>query len=166
MDRVLWIEDGALLDFTELAASVLVAGEYELVISTNASNAVNRLIGEQEPFDAVIVDIRIPPGDRREWIQLDRRLGRDGQPRLGIELIKAVLGADDAQVRLARRPTWISPERLAVLTVETEQELRPLLTPLGVHLVFEKHQFVSAAEEDDPLLPRIIRAILAEQGRG
>jgi DNA-binding NtrC family response regulator len=65
--KVLWVEDSARLDLPHLAAPIYMDGNYDLVVAETVSDGIAHI--QNENFDAIIVDIRIPPGDDPRWIK-------------------------------------------------------------------------------------------------
>jgi hypothetical protein len=161
--RVLWVEDAASYDLSQLAAPLIMDGGmdggYDLTIADNASDAIARL--QQSEFEAVIVDIRIPPGDDGDWIGLYYKLGKDRiGARLGRELLYAVLGHKEARIRLGdRRPAWLTPRRIGVLTVESPGELEEDLHALGIAIY--QHKTASMPVASDALL-NLVKAVISQ----
>ena len=136
--RVLWIEDGARYDLADMAAPVYMDGKYDLIIAEDASSGIDYLLGNV--FDVIIVDIRIPPGGDKKWIKLHQNSSADKiSGRLGLELLRTILGHQDAKIILGdRRPTWITPNRIGILTVENERELDVHLKKLQISVYHQK----------------------------
>lgn len=135
--KVLWIEDGALVEVSNLAGPIYTSGKYDLVIALDASDGVRKL--RQTEFDVVIVDIRIPPGDDPKWINLFSQLGFNKiQARLGRELLYSCLKPSEAKVKLGEIPKWVSPERFGILTVESYREVENDLEKLGIQVYQQK----------------------------
>ncbi len=160
--KILWIEDNAAHDLAYWAAPVYVAGGYDLSISFNASEGLTRL--QEQEFDGVIVDVRIPPGASHEWIDVYQEAAKAGvEPQLGLQLIYTVLGRDDevhTRLRscLTKRPQWIKPKHLAVLTVERrdQEEIQKCLDSIGISIFFEKR-----TDTPETILLDIIKTITA-----
>src|SRR5262245_24310008 len=134
--RVLWVEDGARYDLHELAAPVYTSGRYELHIAEDATAAVSKLTHDE--YRAVIVDIRLPPGRGPEWIPLWSRANRDKvRAQLGLQLLYAILLPQKAKIPCDPIP-WLTADRVAILTVESQSELREHLDTLGISCFTEK----------------------------
>jgi CheY-like chemotaxis protein len=137
--RILWIEDNAAQDLAYWAAPVYMAGGYDLVVAPTASEGAGRIL--ESEFDAVIVDIRLPPGPEREWIEVYNSAARMArEPQLGLELLYSVLGHRKAKVPMKARPNWVTAERFGVLTVERayQEEVTACLQDLGLKVFVEK----------------------------
>jgi DNA-binding NarL/FixJ family response regulator len=136
MNKVLWIEDNAMADLQELLAPVYVDGTYELTLAENASDAIKQLWKSE--FVAVIVDIRIPPGQDKNWQELYRTRGNSNKAaRLGLEVIRTAL-QQEASITRASPPVWLSPTRFAVFTVESGAEVEQDVRKLGVKVYRQK----------------------------
>lgn len=88
--RVLWVEDKTQLELAYLIPPVLLDGHYDLEIAHNASEVVERLgLKVQHPFDILIFDLDIPPGEWPEFKDLYTRFEPRGQgpAMLGLELL-------------------------------------------------------------------------------
>ena len=132
MKRVLWIEDNALSDLQHVVGPVLVEGRYDLVIAENASEGIAQIMDGDNSFDAVIVDVRLPPGDDPRWIKLYRDGGENRtNARLGLEIIRLLLlpNAGDKHERI---PDWVKVAKFAIFTVESQREVQKALETLNV----------------------------------
>jgi CheY-like chemotaxis protein len=155
--RVLWVEDDARFGLAQLAGPVYVHGGYDLVVASDVSTAIARL--SREIFDAVIVDIRLPPGDDRAWIELYSKEGRNKvRARLGLQLLYSLLGHQRARVHLKQRPGWLASGKLGVFTVESRPEIEEDLGALGIPVYEQKR-----ADLPDTVLLEIIERILRQQ---
>ncbi|RPH94668.1 hypothetical protein EHM69_06725 [candidate division KSB1 bacterium] len=135
--KILWIEDEATGDMSSFAGPVYASMKYEFVIAGNASEGIRRIIeAESSPFLAVIVDIRLQPGDTEEWIDYFGQRGKDPKAaRLGRELLYWLFKHEQANVKLMdKRPQWIvnQQHRFGILSVETKEELKKDLDELGI----------------------------------
>jgi DNA-binding NtrC family response regulator len=90
--KILWIEDGAFDEIAVLATPVHLTGEYQLEFALDASQAIRQL--ESQEFDAVIVDIRILPGDDPKWLNMYYATGSNKAARLGVKLLQFLLGTE------------------------------------------------------------------------
>jgi hypothetical protein len=152
--RVLWIEDNALSDLQNVLGPIYMDGHYDLVIAENASEGMSRLT--REVFDAVIVDIRLPPGEDNDWIKLynDRPYG--ARPRLGLLLLYSLFYPKEAAVNFGEMPKWIRPERFGVFSVESKAELKQDLDKLKIS-VYEQKTAATSTRIILDLLERIAR---------
>lgn len=142
--RVLWIEDQA-EEFSDMVGAVIVDGRYDLTLASNATTAAETLASRE--FHVVIVDIRLPPGYAKEWVDVflrreDKRTGN----RLGLVLLNALLRPERSPVRLPSIPHWVSPEKFGVLSVESLSELAEDLDVLGIRVVRQKTTLTSRYE--------------------
>ncbi|MDQ1351028.1 MAG: hypothetical protein QG657_1330 [Acidobacteriota bacterium] len=137
MKKILWIEDEATADMRNLAGPLYDSGQYDLVVAFNASEGERQMMKSE--FDAVVVDIRIPPGSDQRWIKLYSQSGQNKiMARLGLQLLYSLLKPEMARVKLDSRPTWITPERFGLLTVETRKEVEEDLKNLHIQVSREK----------------------------
>lgn len=156
--RVLWIEDGANAEMALAAGPVYSDGHYDLIIAPDVSEGIRYL--QDNEFDAVVVDIRLVPGNRKNWIDLNKEFGSDKvQARLGIHLLYSFLRPETAKVKLKNVPRWVRPERFGVLSVEPQAQIDADLKALGVTAYAEKN-----TAKDKNVLKDIIVKILAQHG--
>lgn len=128
--RVLWIEDSARLELTNLTGPIYFAGKYDFNMAEDVTTAVSLLLSEE--FDVVIVDIRLPPGIDPQWSKLYRRMGADKiQAQLGLKLLYWLL-SQDRSIYAQPPPNWINPLQVGVFTVESPNEIQKDLNQLNV----------------------------------
>lgn len=157
----MWIEDGALVEFAEHAVPVITSGEYDLQIAVSASDGLD-LICDPAGYEVVIVDIRLPPGYKPEWVDLFRRGGQNkAQARLGLELLYTCLGKSEAKLPSQPAPSWLRPYHLGVYTVETRRTLQPDLDRLGIGVFKQK---LGSENDSDTVLLELISDVLKMQG--
>lgn len=115
--KFLWIEDNARGDLRHLLAPVYMSGEYDPVVAPTVAEGVYRM--NHTEFAAVIVDIRLLPGNDRSWEALYNKLGREkGTARLGLCLLHSLFDPRPDDVRI-KKPDWAKDaKRFGVLTVE------------------------------------------------
>lgn len=154
--RVLWVEDGARYDLVNMAAPVYMDGHFDLVIAEDASSGIVYLL--KETFDVIIVDIRLPPGNNRDWIILHQKSGAEKvSARLGLEFLYTILGNQNAKISLGdSRPEWITPTKIGVLTVESQLELDDHLKNLQITVYYHKR-----AEMPEEILLTLIKSVIA-----
>ena len=115
--KFLWIEDNARTDLKHLLAPVYMSGKYDPVIAPTVSEGIYRM--RHAEFPAVIVDIRLLPGNDSDWETLYTKLGSEkGSARLGLHLLYSLFGPRPDDVKIEDMPKWIEPKRFGVLTVE------------------------------------------------
>lgn len=152
--RFLWIEDGATADLRHLLAPIYVDGSYDPVIALDVSEGIRRLRAVE--FEAVIVDIRIPPGDHPEWINLYNQLGKNKvRARLGLKLLTSLFRPEEDDVKISGVPVWVKPERFGVLTVESKNEVEESLSGLGITVYKQK-----TAETPKTILVEMLQALV------
>jgi hypothetical protein len=159
--RVLWVEDGARYDLVNIAAPVYMDGDYDLVIAEDASSGIAYLLSDV--FDVIIVDIRLPPGDDKEWINLHKKSGADKvSARLGLDFLYTVLGHQSAKINLGnKRPDWIVSAKIGVLTVESQLELDEHLKQLQIKVYYHKR-----VEMPEEILLKLIVDIYEQSKEG
>ena len=155
--RALWIEDGARAELSHLSGPVLYDGRIELVLAEDLTTAVEYLL--EEEFDAVVVDVRLPPGDDPYWKELHRKAGRDKvHAQLGLQLLRWLLEPGH-NTGLAAAPSWLDPKRVAVFSVDTKSEILNTLDALGIELIQQKR-----ADLPDTILRELIDRLLESRG--
>jgi hypothetical protein len=162
MRHVLWIEDEATFDLNRLAAAVNVTFRYKLTIAKTVTDALRHL-NNGVVYEAIIVDMRLLPGDDPRWARLGEH---SDHALLGKELILALLRSPKGKVQLAEEeiPKWIGVERFAVFTVEPEKELTRFLSDIGIDR--RCYQRKKASLEQTTLLDLIETVIRYSHGRG
>ncbi len=155
--RALWIEDGARSELSHLSGPVLYDGRIELVLAEDLTTAVEYLL--EEEFDAVVVDVRLPPGDDPYWKELHRKAGRDKvHAQLGLQLLRWLLEPGH-KPELAAAPSWLDAKRVAVFSVDTKSEILNTLHALGIELIQQKR-----ADLPDTILRELIDRLLESRG--
>jgi hypothetical protein len=139
--KFLWIEDNARTDLKRLLAPVFMSGKYDPVVAPTVAEGVYRM--KHAEFAAVIVDIRLLPGNDSDWEALYNKLGRDkGTARLGLCLLYSLFGPrlDDVKIEdEAGKLRWIDPKRFGVLTVEDlNGELKEALESFHIEIYEQK----------------------------
>ena len=148
--KVLWVEDSARLELRNLLGPIYMSGEYDLSLAEDATDAMRRL--QTAVYDAVILDMRIPPGADEHWIKIYREREDDkATARLGLELANWML---DGNAFPYQPPSWIKPYHVGVFTVENDPVLHARLDALKIE-VFE-HKTAGIA---DTILIKIIERI-------
>jgi DNA-binding NarL/FixJ family response regulator len=157
--RVLWIEDSAHHENTILAVPVYLSGKYDLQIALNATDGMLAL--QKHDFDAIVVDIRLPPGDDARWIDLFYNLGRSGKAaRLGLRLLRLALGEASSDWSVLFPSTARDAAKYGILTVESWNDIAGEATSLGVANYSEK------GGSDPRALLSLIERILSNRFKG
>ncbi|MEW5717707.1 MAG: hypothetical protein AB1817_03690 [Chloroflexota bacterium] len=146
---VLWIEDSARFELRNLVAQLFFGDRYDFNLAEDVTSAVNQLHARE--YDAVIMDIRLPPGIDPEWRKLYQATGFDRvHAQLGLRLLRWLLAKDNS-IHPAEPPEWIKPHHVAVFTVESKGEIQQHLDELGITVFRQK----SAGLRDTILLELI-----------
>ncbi len=154
--RVLWVEDSARLELRKLTGPIYISGEYDMNLAEDATSAVRYL--QSKEYDAVILDMRLPPGIDDYWIKLYQQRGEDkADARLGLEVARWMLNGR-ADFPFAP-PQWVKTYHVGVFTVENDAALHARLKELGIK-VFQ-HKTAGLA---DTILIEIIENIIAQRG--
>lgn len=153
--RVLWVEDSARLELRNLTGPIYIGGEYDMNLAEDATSAVSYL--QSKEYDAIILDMRLPPGIDDFWIKIYQERGEDkADARLGLELANWMFsGRPDYAFT---PPGWIERYHVGVFTVENDTNLHVRLNELGINVFQHK-----AAGLVDTILIDIITRIREEQ---
>lgn len=133
-ESILWVEDEASVELQYLYAPAVTAG-YDLHLAGDASRAIAEL--QKREYAAVIVDIRIFPGNDQRWIELYNRAGADpAAARLGFHLLRALLLPNDEGTKVEldedEIPKWLTGARCAVFSVEADSAVDDGLRSQGL----------------------------------
>ena len=153
--KVLWVEDSARLELRNLTGPIYISGDYDMNLAEDATSAVRYL--RTKEYDAVILDMRLPPGIDDYWIKVYRDRGEDkAYARLGLELANWLfIGKSDVFIP---PPEWIKPHHVGVFTVENDPALHATLNDLKIK-VFEH----KVAGLSDTILVDLIHRIQAQR---
>lgn len=159
--RVLWIEDDAETSNAYLAADVYLSGLYDLVVAVNATRGADELRRAGREFDAIIVDIRIPPGIDDRWGKIYRELFQSNKAaRLGLRLLETIFNSSAANGD--DFPEWArSRDRYGVLTIESGSEFLAELRRLEITVYRDK----AGSSKNSGLLLEMIGEIMAQRQR-
>lgn len=147
--RVLWIEDSARFELRNLVGPLFFSGKFDFNLAEDVTTAMHFL--QAKPYDALIVDVRLPPGIDNTWRNLYQQTGFDKvHAQLGLKLLRWLI-ARDASIYPEPPPDWITPHKIAVFTVESKQEIQQHLDDLGIRIFKQK----SAGLADTVLLDLI-----------
>jgi CheY-like chemotaxis protein len=154
--RVLWIEDSARLELRNLVGPVYFSGKYDFNLAEDVTSAVNLL--QAGKFDAVLVDIRLPPGMDATWRKHYRQTSSDKvRAQLGLKLLSWLLQIDPLIYPGAVPPAWIKPHHLGVFSVESPREVEKELKTLGISVYRQK-----SAGLPDTVLVELFDQLLAQ----
>jgi hypothetical protein len=154
--KALWIEDSAQLELANLTGPVFFNRNCHLTLAEDVTTAVNLLSTDR--FEAMVVDIRLPPGRDGRWGDQYRRSGSDKvSAQLGLKLLQWLLGGDRT-IMPDDPPSWVTPQQFGVFTVESRGEIQRYLDPLGIKVFQEKNAAIS-----DNTLDELIGRLLAQQ---
>lgn len=136
--KFLWIEDNARTDLKELLAPLYMDGRYYPIVAPTVAEGVYQM--KRTQFDAVVVDIRLFPGNDKDWEDLYTKLGSDkGTARLGLYLLYSLFDPRLDDVRIREKPSWIDPKRFGVLTVEDlDSDIGEALRSFGITVYEQK----------------------------
>jgi CheY-like chemotaxis protein len=153
--KVLWVEDSARLELRNLTGPIYISGEYDMNLAEDATTAVCYLLTKE--YDAIILDMRLPPGIDDYWIKIYRNKGEDkADARLGLELADWLL---NGRVDFPNKPPdWIKPQLVGVFTVDDDPALQARLEYLNIN-VFEH----KTAGLPDTILVEIIKRITTQK---
>lgn len=136
-EKILWIEDGVFVEIPTFAGPVTITRKYDLCVAKDVSDAVRQI--QLTEFDAVIVDIRLPSGADPDWEDHYKSLIKSKIPdRLGLQFLCSLLNPMDCAVKLKHIPSWISPGKFGVFTIEGEKEIMADLNKLGITFYRQK----------------------------
>lgn len=134
--RVLWIEDSARLELRNLAAPVYSSGRFDFNLAEDVTSAVNLL--KVTSFDAILVDVRLPPGADPRWKRLYQQAGADKvSAQLGIKLLNWLINRD-RNVHPDEPPNGFDKSHLGIFTVESREDIQEELDALGITVFFQK----------------------------
>jgi hypothetical protein len=157
---VLWIDDQATISGSKFFGPIAMTGKIQLVPVLNASEALNLILTKQ--YDAIIVDVRIPPGDHQGFHEYHIKKGCANQEsRLGIQLLYMVFNPTDnpldiePNMQLEHYPDWLKPEMVGLFTCETDNILKSDIEKLRI-----KHYRFKSATSGKTLLLELIEEIL------
>jgi hypothetical protein len=154
-NKVLWIEDAAYSDLGELIGPVVLNGAYDLVIALDASEGAKRIMETQ--FAAIVVGIRLPPGDDKRWVDVYNSTDNVKDTRLlGLLLLRSLLKPEGSVVKLDF-PAWVKPEVFGVFTVHDSSEIAAELDDLGIKAFRQKTR-----KPRNTSLLELIREVIAQ----
>ncbi len=136
--RILWLED-QYEDFTAFQSALYRGGRVTDRVKS-VSEAIKKLEENGEEYTAVILDLRVLPGNDPEWIAFDRRQKKADphhDPCLGLELLRSLFAPDRAGVKL-NQPIQISPQKMIVFSAVSgkTQEIEAMGIP-GDRIIYK-----------------------------
>lgn len=154
--RVLWVEDSARLELRNLLGPIYMNGDYDLSLAEDATDAMRRL--QTSVYDAIILDMRIPPGLDEHWIKIYREREEDkASARLGLELANWMFNGHSFPYS---PPAWVRPHHVGVFTVEDDHALHARLEALRIDVFVHKTAGIA-----DTILVEIIERIKGKSSR-
>jgi CheY-like chemotaxis protein len=134
---------------------IYASRKYELTLAEDATTAVRYL--QTVKFDAIIMDIRIPPGKDHYWRHLYEHAGSDKTiAQLGMELLGWLLDPNHPKNGLLP-PAPVKPVQIGVFSVEGELEIGQQLRKFGITVFIEKRPGLR-----DTVLLELIDKVLAQ----
>ena len=131
---VLWIEDDATYNLQYIASPIVMNPKYDLTLAVTVSEAINFL--ERREYDAIIFDLRLPPGRQKDCIKLYKELAKSQEPsRLGLHLLLNLFGMPvNAKYRLSMPdfPFDFSVDKIGILSVDDWDDVAELLRGIGI----------------------------------
>jgi hypothetical protein len=132
--KVLWVEDSARLELRNLLGPVFISGDYDLNLAEDATDAIRKL--QTNIYEAIILDMRIPPGTDEHWIKIYREREEDkASAHLGMELANWMFNGHSFPYH---PPDWIKPHHVGVFTVENDPALHAQLEILKIEIFQHK----------------------------
>lgn len=171
--KILWVEDSARFDLASLIGPIYASRRYDLTLAENATTAAEYL--RHSRFEAIIVDIRLPPGAHAYWRDIYENAGADRtNAKLGLALLDWLFGppapgrsrpvgngAGGSGAGVPRLPEWkVQPQHVAVFSVENRLEIGPTLDRFGVTVMHEKRPGLP-----DTILLEIVSEVLAQSAQ-
>jgi hypothetical protein len=167
--KILWVEDSARFDLASLLGPIYASRRYDLTLAENATAASEYLLRRQ--FDAILVDIRLPPGSHSYWLNIFKSAGADRHnAKLGLALLGWLFGVPLPGApnptgnghSMPKLPTWpVTSRQVGVFSVENRQEIGHDLDRLGVTVMHEKRPGLP-----DTILLEIVSEVLAQSDQG
>lgn len=156
---VLWIEDDATYNLQHIASPVVRDPKFDLTLAVTVSEALHHM--QSREFDALIVDLRLPPGKQREWVLLHQQLGRSGDPpRLGLHLLQNLYEHPNKQP--ISLPAIQTPpiNRVGILSVDAWMDVQENLDKIGFS---RGHYQQKSAGMSSQILLKLVERIACEK---
>jgi CheY-like chemotaxis protein len=145
INKVLWLEDHH-NDFDAYKTKLFKAN-YAVDAVESAAEAVMKL--RNDNYIAFIVDIKVPPGDDKEWVDLDKKIQRKNP---GLELLRSLLNQAIANVKIDP-PVKIDPGKIIILTVVPDKDRE--ISALGI----PRQQILYKSSSDTKTLLQMVKDI-------
>jgi CheY-like chemotaxis protein len=155
------VEDSARFELASVLGPIYASHRFDLTLAENATTAAEYL--RRRRFDAIIVDIRLPPGTDAYWRGIYKSAGSDRtNAKLGLALLAWLLSTtadnDNHGADTPARPKWpVVPGQIGVFSVENRLEVGSFLLRLGVNRLYEKRPGLP-----DTVLLDIVTEVLTE----
>jgi len=152
LKKILWLED----EYEDLDTYLFALYRAGYLVDTvkSVSEAVREL--REENYTAVILDIKVLPGDEEEWKNLDKKKRNENpgyDSYLGLELLRSLFSSEKAQVRI-KPPITINPRKIIVFSGVSYKDDKEIIS-----LKIPKKQIVYKSDADLTTLPKIIKKI-------
>jgi len=154
--RILWLED-QYEDFTAFRSALYRGGRVTDRVKS-VSEAIEKLEKNGEEYIAVILDLRVLPGNDPKWIDFDQRQKKADpyhDPHLGLELMRSLFAPDRAGVKLDP-PIQISPQKIIVFSAVSDKTKE--IAAMGI----PEDRIISKTDSDLNTLPGLIDKIEEE----
>lgn len=126
---VLWVEDDAMYNLQYIASPVVMNPKYDLTLAITVSEALDHL--QRREYDVVVFDLRLPPGEERDWVQLNQRLSEAMEPpRLGLHLITNLYGTANGHTLALPQVKQPPIARIGILSVDSWEDVEDGLNGL------------------------------------
>jgi hypothetical protein len=137
LPKILWVEDGARYELSEVYATVSYSGSCTLKLAPDATTAINLLA--RVPFDAAIIDVRLPPGGDPAWVELYNKAGRDKiTAQLGLRILEWLCCPDcDIRRKIKETPRPVPACRIGIFTIESRESIKSELDKYKIE-VYER----------------------------
>lgn len=153
---ILWIEDDAAYNLQRLAIPIVMHRDYDLTLAVTISEAIHFL--QRQTYDAIIVDLRMPPGRERHWIKLDQRLAHAGEPpRLGLHLLLNLFDRPQTNGKIDLHDVRKhSIQKFGILSIDPMTAVQNQLQDINFD---ENHYKQKTAGMDSSILLQLVRTI-------
>lgn len=131
---ILWVEDDATYNLQYIASPVVMNPRYDLTLAITASEAIHFL--QRRQYDALVFDLRLPPGKQQEWVRLDQKLGQLMEPpRLGLHLLYNLYSPrnNGHSIHLPVLPPPPPIHQVGILSVDAWEDVADGLVQLHFH---------------------------------
>ena len=154
---ILWVEEAAQSDYANWIAPINMAGCYDIKIAEDTTQATECV--QREPFDVILVDIRLPPGNDPRWINIyNASHSAKYTAQLGMAFIHSILGKKEPPVAISIPDGWVTAQKIGILSVESESMLKANMDLLDIHIFQQKSTRVS-----ETVLLELVQRILKQQ---